>query len=143
MRLHYIARGVAVLGESVLLARDRSASNTFLPGGHIGDGESAPVALRREWQEELGIDVEDTRFLGAVEHRFDKPDGAAHWEINLVFAVSSTDLTPHTPPRSREAHLEFLWAPVPRLQDFRLLPPPMVPLVLSGVETQAFWGSTF
>lgn len=62
-----LARGVALVDGRVLLARQIDATNTFLPGGHIGHGERAETALIREIEEEIGETAIVQRFLGAVE----------------------------------------------------------------------------
>ena len=38
-------------------------------GGHIEVGETAEEAIVREAKEELGVDVEITRFLGKIKHK--------------------------------------------------------------------------
>ena len=35
MKFHYLARGIILENEKVLLAHQKGAENTFLPGGHI------------------------------------------------------------------------------------------------------------
>ena len=54
MVFHYIVRGIIFLNGKVLLAHQKGAANSFLPGGHIGMGEKAEVALIREISEEIG-----------------------------------------------------------------------------------------
>ncbi len=50
-------------GDSVLLARQKGMSNTFIPGGHINIGESAVTALKREIYEELGLELDVEGYL--------------------------------------------------------------------------------
>ena len=60
---HEVVAAVLARGDSVLLCHrgpGRWYPNAWdLPGGHIDVGESASVALRRELQEELGIETAD------------------------------------------------------------------------------------
>ena len=51
MRFHYLARGVLFAEGRALLAHQKGAGNTFLPGGHIDPGEPAQSALIREIEE--------------------------------------------------------------------------------------------
>jgi 8-oxo-dGTP diphosphatase len=76
-----------------LLARQRTKSWWFLPGGHVEPGERVEVALVREIAEELGTEAEITGFVGVVEHGYRKDD-VTHHELNLVFEVAITDPEP-------------------------------------------------
>lgn len=69
---HYLARGIAIIDNKVFLAHAKGENNTFLPGGHIEVGEKAEEALIREIKEEIGKEVEVCRFVGAVEHMWEK-----------------------------------------------------------------------
>ena len=116
-----IARGVCVGGGKLLLCRTRGAANTYLPGGHIDFGESAPDSLVREIREEMGLDSEVKRFLGACEHTFIQK-GKRHCEINLVFEVKIAGLDSGSDPVSCEDYIEFLWADADDLEGSRLEP---------------------
>lgn len=140
-KFHYLARGVIMHGDTVLLARQRGAGNTFLPGGHIEFGESAKSALAREIFEETGLVVEVGRFIGAVEATW-KDAEELHAEVNLVFESSIKSPNEASNINSREPHLEFLWVRTSEVDSFNLLPLSMRELVASGRKsTTAFWGS--
>ena len=127
----------------ILLAREIGAANTFLPGGHVEPGESAPVALRRELLEEIGLTAEVVGFLGAVENHWEDVNGA-HAEINLLFAVRIAELSAGRPVISQEDHLEFLWAQPESSAEYALLPRALQDLVASmDQDRQPFWGSNY
>jgi 8-oxo-dGTP pyrophosphatase MutT (NUDIX family) len=70
-------RGVKCLiarGREVLLVRHTYGRETRweLPGGGVKRREEPADAARREVREELGIDIEDWRFLGDLFERIDR-----------------------------------------------------------------------
>lgn len=66
--------------------RDRVTGERFLRaiGGAIEFGERAADAVRREWREELGVDLLDLRLLGVLENLFTWEGRPGH-EIVFVF----------------------------------------------------------
>lgn len=138
---HYLVRAWITSGSSVLVAHEKGADNTFLPGGHVEYGEPAKDALRREILEETGVWAEVGDFLGACEAAWEQ-DGRLHCEINLVFACQLPGLDANTAVESLESHLEFHWVPKEDVGAVNLLPEPMTRLAQKGPFDSAFWGST-
>ena len=124
-QIEFIARGVCVVDEHVLLCRRKGAARSYLPGGHIDFGEGARTALRREIREELGRPSVVGRFLGALEHRYAKRKGTTVCEINLVFELRLRGLRADTPPASMETRIGFEWRPLKRLARSDLEPWPL------------------
>lgn len=122
-----IARAVIEKDRKFLLCRDKGKKNWFFPGGHIEEGESAPEALMREIQEELGEESEVKRFLGASENKF-RYDGEATQEINLVFEVVLLGAGAF---ESKEDHLEFAWFTRDELRDAIVFPASLRDAVLA------------
>ncbi|MGP9504140.1 NUDIX hydrolase [Specibacter sp. AOP5-B1-6] len=60
-------------------------------GGGIEFGEAAEVALRREFREELGVELGGVQLLGVVENIFEY-EGAPGHQIAHIFGVESPDL---------------------------------------------------
>ena len=140
MRFHYLARGIVWAEGRVLLAHQKGADNTFLPGGHIDPGERAEAALVREIEEEIGVTGRIERFVGALEAGWIE-NGCPNHEINLLFTVSIPDLDPGTPPASLESHLEFFWAAPSELDAHNLLPVPLIDCLTNWNPERPFWGS--
>lgn len=133
-----IARAVIREDDKFLLCRGKGLGNWFFPGGHIEEGESAPEALTREIQEELGEESEVKRFLGASENKFNTKDGETH-EINLVFEVI---LLSDGGRVSQEEHLEFAWLTRDELRDAIVLPTSLRDAILAtDVIAKPFWVS--
>ncbi|HET6707966.1 NUDIX hydrolase, partial [Amycolatopsis sp.] len=87
--LAVIRRGDALL---VFEAHDHVKGQTFCRplGGGIEFGERAEDALRREFREELGAEIEVGERLGVLENVFTWRDRPGH-EIAFVFAAEFVD----------------------------------------------------
>ena len=125
-----IARGVCIRDGKVLLCKAKGGKTTYLPGGHIEFGETGAQALKREIQEELGVESEAGEFLGVVENSF-LQHGRPHAEINLVYKL--TLKSPRGVARdtmeeavSQEDWIEFEWRDLDDLENANLLPSEMV-----------------
>ncbi|WP_019811799.1 NUDIX domain-containing protein [Saccharomonospora halophila] len=130
-----IARAVIHRDGQLLVARQRTKSWSFLPGGHVEPGERVEAALIRELSEELGTEAKIAGFVGAVEHGYIE-DGTTHHEINLVFDVAITD----TEPISQEDHLDFRWLPLDQLGEADVRPGALkTALVTAGDDRTPFW----
>jgi 8-oxo-dGTP diphosphatase len=86
-----------------------------LPGGKIEDGESPEAALRRELDEELGIDVEVGPPLASVDHDYG--------EFSIRLAAHPCRIVSGRPSPREHAELRWLssgelssldWAPADR-----------------------------
>lgn len=77
----------------VIVGSDSVKDETFYRaiGGGIEFGETAEAALRREFQEELGVALGGVELLDVVENIF-VFEGAPGHEIAHVFAVESSDI---------------------------------------------------
>ena len=143
-QFHLICRAVILQNHHILLARQKGADNTFLPGGHIEIGESAKNALKRELKEELNFEIKVNRYLGAVEADWEKAE-VKHYEINHIFMADIINLeTTNNNLTSFENHLEFKWSLVDDLDDHNLLPHPLISLIKNLVDgdNSIWWEST-
>ncbi len=130
------------MNGKVLLAHQKGAGNTFLPGGHIGIGEKAELALIREIDEEIGKNSVVKRFIGAVESTWIEHEQGNH-EVNLLFEVQIAGLDSNMPLVSRESHLEFMWVEPEGLKAHNLLPNPLIDCLVNWSNGyHAYWGSS-
>ena len=82
----YIARGICINNDRVLLAQAAGKDNFFLIGGGIKMYESASNALVREIKEEIQKESTINSFVGVIENLWtDK--GNSVYEINFLFDV--------------------------------------------------------
>ena len=117
--IHNIARGLLRQGDDIILCHMEDAEWYFLPGGHIENGESAKLSLKRELEEEL---VDPTfsigEFIGVCESVFSTDEGKQH-EINIIFQV---EIDTNTEIQSAEDHIEFIRASENKLGEYNVLP---------------------
>jgi 8-oxo-dGTP diphosphatase len=120
--IHVLARGLIIDDGHILLTRPKNRPQlTYIPGGHVEMGETSQQALIRELKEELGISARIGHFGGVVEHTWESPEEKVH-EINLIYLVKEHGLTRKQTPKSQEDYIEFVWAPLSKLDDFNVLP---------------------
>jgi 8-oxo-dGTP diphosphatase len=111
---------IALKGDSVLLVRRGKPPNVgtwSLPGGAQELGETAEEAARRELFEETGVTVGELHFAahvdnirrdasGRVQFQYTILDFAGRWASGEPVAASDVS--------------EAIWAPLDRLEDYRL-----------------------
>jgi len=113
----------------ILIARrkhgDRLADKWEFPGGKLEKGETPEVCLRRELQEEFGIDVVVGGFIGRSFHAY------PYVEIDLL-AYRATHLTGDF---QLHDHEEIRWVHPADLHryDFSAADIPIVKLLLEGM----------
>ncbi|MCX7827087.1 MAG: NUDIX domain-containing protein, partial [Verrucomicrobiae bacterium] len=77
-------------GRVLFIRRARSPGKGKLgmPGGFVDFGESAEEAARRETREEVGIELDDMRFLGSYVNRYPYK-GLTYVTLDLFFVARS------------------------------------------------------
>ncbi|MDP3953538.1 MAG: NUDIX domain-containing protein [bacterium] len=130
--IHFIARGLLVQGDSVILCKAKEEDWFFLPGGHVESGESARTTLLRELKEEIGKgDYNISSFLGVCENVFTLEGEQLQHEVNIVFKV---DVPPNVTLNSLEEHIEFVSFKTETLNEHKILPEALKTGLLEWLE---------
>jgi len=89
-----LALGIVWRGDELLVfeTRDRVTGETYYRplGGGIEFGERGQEALRREFREELGVELASARYMAATENIF-TCDGKRGHEIVLLYEATLAD----------------------------------------------------
>ncbi len=106
--------GVLIQNATCLIAKRNygSAKGMYeFPGGKVEHNESKQQALVREFQEELGIQIEDVRFL-------EESTDVQEEEIHLTCFTCTSKHT-HL---SYRVHSEFVWTTPDHIYDYNFFP---------------------
>lgn len=89
-----------------LLVRSHKWQNQFvIPGGHIELGETMSAALKREIQEETGLEIFDIEWVGFQEFIFDE----AFWKKKHFIFFDFACQTESTETQLNEEGEEYVW----------------------------------
>lgn len=127
LRFNY--RSVAVLLNETKVLIHTTPRDKFwaLPGGRVEFNEPANQTVKREMQEELGIDICVERLLWVAENFFDY-NGKSYHELAFYFLISApitTKFYTETPTFAgieQDKDLIFKWHEIAALADIELHP---------------------
>jgi len=113
--------GIYTENESILLVKHRKFGKEYflLPGGGQETGETAEEALRREWQEELNIDIQPGKFLFYGESVPKDLEKHKH-VVQIVFEVTGYTGQLKLSPDDTLVGVE--WIPISDLDKITLYP---------------------
>jgi len=119
----------------ILVCRKKTKNYYFFPGGHVEFGESNMKALKREFKEELNVEIEKASFIGGSNHVFIEENKKRH-EINLFYNLEISELK----SESCEDHIDFFWFTKDKLKKETVFPEPLKQGLLEWFEDQkVFW----
>lgn len=120
MRRYSVAAGISFHEGCILLGRRIRSESQFagyweFPGGKIEEGESDVEALRREFMEELGVEV--LRHQSFIQLEWAYPDRIV--DLNF-FLVELSEVQPAL--LKKNAHSEIEWMSLEKAMNCELLP---------------------
>jgi 8-oxo-dGTP pyrophosphatase MutT (NUDIX family) len=99
-RIRVVAVAIVRDGRRILVFEGHDPSKPerfFRPiGGEVEFGEPADEALRREFHEELGVDLADIRYLTTIESRFVFGERPGHEYVRVYEATLVAGTVPAT-----------------------------------------------
>jgi 8-oxo-dGTP diphosphatase len=111
-----VTAGVLMRGDTVLVCQRRPGGHHprkwEFPGGKVEAGEGLEEALRRELQEELGIDAQVGRLLWRTRH---------HYRGRAPMALTFFAISQYTGVLANRCFAAIRWAPVRALHQIDFL----------------------
>ncbi len=129
-----VTAAILIKDGKILIAKrkadDRQANKWEFPGGTVEKSETPQTCLKREMQEEFGIEVSVGRFLGESTYHYE------HSSIKLQ-AYRTRLVSGNLAPKD---HSEFRWVSTEQLSDYDFAPAD-IPFVekLQNQEIEIGW----
>lgn len=122
---NYRVVGVLIQNGHVLIHRAANDSTWSLPGGRVAIAEDSKASLKREFREELDINIKIDRLLWVVENFFTYEDRQFH-EIGFYYSIELDGNTMglgQQPFHGVEGErLIYQWMPIELLENVPLYP---------------------
>jgi 8-oxo-dGTP pyrophosphatase MutT (NUDIX family) len=123
VRTQIRAAGVLIVDGAVILENAVGTDLWNLPGGRLEDAETIELAVRREFQEEMGLAVACEDMM-IVNENFFPLGGDVMREYGFYFRVRALDpeLSPKKPLKSSEPRFRYEWIGLDRLHSIHFQP---------------------
>jgi 8-oxo-dGTP pyrophosphatase MutT (NUDIX family) len=135
----YRVAGVMLNRGKVLLSTDKQVDFWVLPGGSVKPFESSEEAIKREFREEIGVEIEVVRLLWIVENSFVFDNLKVHgigldflvepmeWKGKITHEAFSGLETDYKVAGTRYEHIEeleltFRWFDITELDTIEIRP---------------------
>ena len=93
-------------GSQLLMCWEKHIQKWMLPGGTLEPGEGVKACLRRELQEEIGLDLAIGPLLGCLEWHWHDRDHA-YQEFDFIFRMKLPAGLLGGTVMAKESHLDF------------------------------------
>lgn len=135
----YRTTGILIHKNKVLVQKPLEDDGFSLPGGHVMAMEHSEDALKREFIEELGIQIKIDALRAVGEIYFLWNNRPCH-QINLYYSVYISDdeykkiiskekLYAKDSVGNNKYDLEFTWLPIEKIDDSTIYPPEIKPIL--------------
>ena len=135
-KLNIRATGIIIHNNKLLVHRDINLDHYALMGGRIAIGESSEETVKREFNEEIGKEVEIIGYVGTVENFFEI-DSQKYHEIIFIYQlefVDEKDKKIEETLKNIEGHdyLQYEWLDLDKLEDEPLKPEVIKTIIKNG-----------
>jgi 8-oxo-dGTP pyrophosphatase MutT (NUDIX family) len=126
----YRVAGICVQNGKLLLQKPTNDTGFAFPGGHIAFGETNEETLKREFREEIGVDITVGKLKWMAEIFFswgDKPcqQICLYYMVNILpdaIIPSESSFIGDEQIEGRNFKLEFHWIPLDKIKDIEIYP---------------------
>lgn len=122
--------------NKILIHHSIKENHITLPGGRIKEGENSIEALRREFKEEMGQEIEYVKPYSLIENFFTMNNKKYH-EVLITHEVRFKNKDVYnldkieTIEKGKKDKLEFIWVDIDQLKKMNFIPKKLKELVVS------------
>lgn len=125
-KLNVRTAGVIIHNNKVLLHRNTNENHYALMGGRIAIGENSADAVKREYKEELGKDVDIIGYVSTVENFFENK-GSKYHEIMFVYQLEFLNeeykkIEHDLKNIEGKDYLKYEWVDIDKIDEYHLTP---------------------
>lgn len=125
-KLNVRVAGIIIHNNKILVHKDINSDHYALIGGRVKIGEDSETAVKRELQEELGKNIEITRYVSTIENFFEMKEIKYH-EILFVYQaefIEEEDKKIEYTMKNAEGkdYLQYEWLDLNEIDQYLLLP---------------------
>ncbi len=123
-KFKYRVSGILIVDNKILTVQINNNGFYCLPGGHVEIMENTEEAIKREFYEETGIDINVEKLLYVTENFFDGSLGHFH-ELGFYYLLKTKDrIIPKDyivieDDKNEKVKLDFKWFNIDSLDNFK------------------------
>lgn len=125
-KLNIRTAGIIIHENKILTHRDVNKDHYCLPGGRVQIGENSEETIKRELKEELGKEIEISKYISTIENFFEMENKKYH-EIFFLYQVEfkneddkKINYTMHN--IEGKEYLQYEWIDLNDIDNYNLLP---------------------